>query len=186
MAEDLPGPHQLRRVNHEFVQYIRRDCPKRAWRGEGRWPLVATAALLRMCDTVDSTMAVMAKRKLGDARSLLRSLYEQVVVFSWVSIDPPVHLKAWDGDAKRQQLKLHRAALAFGQIILTPRQVADYSTAPELPPTEVMALAADKHWPSRVEGLHSAGLLSFHGLYQHVYRLGSRSTHSSIAALDPM
>lgn len=49
-----------------------------------------------------------------------------------------------------------------------------------------MAHELDAYWPSRVPGLQPAGhLLSFHGLYQSIYRLGSRSAHGAIDALDP-
>ena len=88
-------PPQLRRVNREFVGYVRRNFPMRFYQSEGKWPVCAAAALLRMCDTVDSIMALMGKQKLGDARALLRSLYEQVVVFSWVAIDPDTRLERW-------------------------------------------------------------------------------------------
>jgi hypothetical protein len=186
MAQLFLEPHQLRRVNREFVQYVRRNFPMRFYQREGKWPVCATAALLRTCDTVDSIMALMGKRKLGDARALLRSLYEQVVVFSWVAVDPDTRLERWEGESMKEQLKLHNETLRYGQTILTPKQVTDSAAALGVPPTATMAHELDEYWPGRVSGLHQAGgLLAFHGLYQGIYRVGSRQTHGTFAALDP-
>ncbi len=105
------------------------------------------------------------------------------LAFCWVAADSGSRLALWEGDSEREQLKLHRSLLAFGQTILTAKEFARFSAAGQLPSTETMARQADEHWPERVPGLHPTGLLSFHGLYQAVYRVGSRSTHGSFAAL---
>lgn len=153
---------------------------------EGKWPVCAAAAQLRMCDTVDSIMVLMVAQQLGDARILLRSLYEQVVVFAWVSIDPDTRLERWEGASKKAQLTLHKEALRYGANVLGPDEVAEYSATPGVPSTETMAHEDDRYWPGKVHSLHQAGgLLSFHGLYQAVYRVGSRPTHGAFAALDP-
>lgn len=186
MVQLFLEPHQLRRVNREFVTYVRRNFPMRFYRREGKWPVCATAALLRMCDTVDSIMTLMGRQKLGDGRALLRSLYEQVVVFSWVAIDPATRLERWEGASRKEQLKLHNEALRYGETILTPKEAKEFAAAPGVPATATMARELDEYWPGRVPGLHEAGgLLSFHGLYQGVYRVGSRQTHGTFAALDP-
>jgi hypothetical protein len=186
MVQLFLEPHQLRRVNHEFVRYVRRNFPMRFYRREGKWPVCATAALLRMADTVDSIMALMGRRKLGNARALLRSLYEQVVVFSWVAVDPATRLERWEGASRKEQLKLHNEVLRYGETILTPKEAEEFAAAPGVPSTATMAHELDEYWPGRVSGLHEAGgLLSFHGLYQSVYRVGSRQTHGTLAALDP-
>jgi hypothetical protein len=131
-------------------------------------------------------MALMARRKLGDARALLRSLYEQVVVFSWVAVDPATRLERWEGASRKEQLKLHNETLRYGETILTPKEAEEFAAAPGVPPTATMTHELDKYWPGRISGLHEAGgLLSFHGLYQSVYRVGSRQTHGTFAALDP-
>ena len=187
MVQLFLEPHQLRRVNREFVTYVRRNFPMRFYRREGKWPVCATAALLRMCDTVDSIMTLMGRQKLGDGRALLRSLYEQVVVFSWVAMDPATRLERWEGASRKEQLKLHNEALRYGETILTPKEAKEFAAAPGVPATATMARELDEYWPGRVPGLHEAGgLLSFHGLYQGVYRVGSRQTHGTFAALIDM
>jgi hypothetical protein len=76
--------------------------------------------------------------------------------------------------------------LAYGQTLLSAAEVAEYESAPGLPTVEVMAREADAYWPGRVSGLQQSGhLLSFHGLYQGIYRVGSRPTHGTLAVLDP-
>jgi|SRR5271154_1430313 len=178
-------PHQLRRVNREFVNYVKEHFPMRFYRSHPRWRLCAAAALLRMCDTVDTIMIMMGRRKLLDAQTLLRSLYEQVVVFASVAIDPESRLAQWEGQSKIEQLKIHNEALAYGQTILTPAEVTDFKSARGLPRTEAMARELDHYWPDRIAGVQPAGhLLSFHGLYQGIYRTGSRPTHGAFAALD--
>ena len=82
-------------------------------------------------------------------------------------------------------MKLHKEALCYGETILSAKEAKEFATAPGVPSTETMARELDKYWPGRISGLHEAGgLLTFHGLYQGVFRLGSRQTHGTFAALD--
>jgi hypothetical protein len=139
-----------------------------------------------MCDTVESVMALMTRHEDGDARTLARSLYEQVVVFAWVAIDPKTRLDRWHDQARKDDLARHSEAIPYGQQILSPRKVARAKAAVGLPNVEAMTRELDKHWPSRVNCLHQPGdLMSFHGMYQLLYRVGSRTTHASIEALAP-
>jgi hypothetical protein len=181
-----PGPSQLRRINREFVGYLRSSVPRRYYRQDPDWSLFGAAALLRMCDTVASMMALMAPHKDGDARTLARSLYEQAVVFSWVAIDPKTRLDRWRDQALKDDLARHNEAIPYGQQLLSAAEIARAKAAAGLPNVESMARELDKYWPSRVRGLHAPGhLMSFHGMYQLLYRVGSRTTHASIEALAP-
>jgi hypothetical protein len=173
-------------VNREFVQYVRANYPMRFYRSEPLWRPYSAAALLRLCDTVESMMTLMTRGKDEDAEVLLRSLYEQAVVLAWVAIDPPKRHARWKGDGDRQLLKLHNEAARYGEGFLSPAEVAECEKAARSPITEVMARQADAYWSGKIRGLHPPGhFLSFHGLYQGVYRVGSRPTHGSIAALEP-
>jgi len=181
----LPPP-KLRRVNREFVQYVRASFPMRFYRGESDSALLGAAALLRACDTVESMMLLLARRKDEDALILLRSLYEQAVLLAWIAIDPDARHERWWGEGKGQLLTRHNEALPYGETILSPDEVADCEAATGLPNVEAMARELDDHWPERTHGLRSAGhLLSFHGLYQVVYRMGSRPAHASIESTGP-
>jgi hypothetical protein len=182
----FPGPAQLRRINREFVGYLRSSFPRRYYRQDSYWSLFGAAALLRMSDTVMSIMALMTRHEDGDARTLARSLYEQAVVFAWVAIDPATRLDRWRNQALKDDLARHNEAVPYGQQLLSAAEIGRAKAAVGLPQVEPMARELDKHWPSRVNGLHPpGGLLSFHGMYQLLYRVGSRTTHASIEALSP-
>jgi len=181
-----PGPAQLRRINREFVGYLRSSFPRRCYRQDPDWSLFGAATLLRMCDTVASMMALMTPHQDGDARTLARSLYEQAVVFSWVAIDPKPRLGRWRDQALKDDLARHNEAIPYGQQLLSDPDIARAKAAVGLPSVESMARELDRYWPSRVSGLHPPGdLMSFHGMYQLLYRVGSRTTHASIEALAP-
>lgn len=178
-------PSQLRRVNREFVRYVRANFPIRFYRSDPLWAVYWAAALLRMCDTVESMMALLTRGKDEDTEILLRSLYEQAVVLAWVAIDPPVRHKQWKGESDKQLLTLHNEVVPYGYGFLSPVEVAECDAATGIPSTETMAREADAHWPGKIRGLQSRGhFLSFHGMYQGVYRVGSRPAHGSIAALE--
>jgi hypothetical protein len=180
-----PRPDQLRRINREFVLYVRSHFPKRFY---GRYPgplATAAAALLRMCDAVESIMVLLSRSKDSDAQVLLRALYELLVRFAWVAVDPEARHVRWLGHAMKEDLKLHNDALDYGQTILSPAQVQTYTAAVAMPTVAQMAHEADEHWAPRVAGFHSAGdLLSIRGLYLTAYRVTSRSVHASVQALD--
>lgn len=112
-------PEQLKRVNREFLRYVRRNFPMRFYPGESRAKVCPAAALLRMCDTVEAMMALLTRRNVEDARVLLRSLYEQVVVVCWVAIDPDKRQARWEGESRRQRLSLHNEMVKYGQPLLT-------------------------------------------------------------------
>jgi hypothetical protein len=179
-------PHQLRRVNREFVRYVRDNLPTRFYVGEKWWTVHVAAALFRMCNGVEAALALMTRRLDDDALVLLRSLYEQAVVLAWVSINPEPRHERWASASNDALLKMHRDALPYGQEILSPAEVALCEAARGTPSVEVMARQADRYWPGKVRGLHGPGhWFSFHGLYLGVYRIGSRPAHGSILGLEP-
>jgi Family of unknown function (DUF5677) len=179
-----PSPRRMRRANRELVALVRSNYPMRFYAGERWWKLYAAAALLRMCDTVESIMGLLPERRDLDAQTLLRSLYEQVVTFAWVMIEPTEHHRRWEGEAKMQLLVLHNDALRFGERVLSDREVAASEKAEGLPSVAQRAQDVDAHWPQQTTGFHAAGhLLSFRGLYVSIYRIGSRSSHGNLQAL---
>jgi hypothetical protein len=169
-----------------MVDYIRSLYPMRFYQGEKWWVLHASAATLRMADMADATVAHMGARRDEDAAAALRNLYELVVTLVWLLIEPVERKERWEGEALKQQLKLHNDLAAFGETLLDARQVAAGESATGMPALVDRARECDAHWAERVPGLHPPGhLLSFRGLYNAIYRLGSQSTHASIASLLP-
>jgi hypothetical protein len=138
-----PGPVQLRRINREFVGYLRASFPRRYYRQDPDWSLFGAAALLRMCDTVASMMALMTAHKDGDARTLARSIYEQAVVFSWVAVDPKTRLNRWRYQALKDDLARHNEAIPYGQQLLSSAEIARAKAAVGLPNVESMARELD-------------------------------------------
>jgi hypothetical protein len=82
--------------------------------------------------------------------------------------------------------KLHNDMATFNEALLTTAQVAAARSAQGMPSLATRADEADNHWSTQVSGLHAPGhLLSFRGLYNAIYRVGSQPTHGSIASLLP-
>jgi hypothetical protein len=134
--------------------------------------LYTAAALLRMADMADSVLAHMAARRDLDAWAGLRSRYELAVTVAWLLIDPVARKELWEGEALVQQLKLHNDLAAFNEVLLTPAQVASAQAAQGMPPLANRADEADRHWSTRVSGLHAPGhLLSYRGLYNAITAL---------------
>jgi Family of unknown function (DUF5677) len=208
-SDPFPSNDDMRAATAELVAIVRSRLPMRYYGGESWWSMFLAAALTRMTDTVESLLALMPDDYNLDGRALLRSLYEQVVTFAWIGIDPDRRQFRWENAAQGQRLKLHNDAELFGETILTDEEIADIKKRlgigdeesdgyggvrkrkdpyPDriLPALTDRALEADRYWAERVPGLHSSDhLLGFRGLYLGVYRLGSESVHGSMAALEP-
>jgi hypothetical protein len=88
------------------------------YRQADHWSKWSTATLVRMADTVEAAMNLMEAGLEVDARTLLRSLYEQVVTFAWLAIDPGPRFARWFGDGLLEDLRLHNDAQPFGITIL--------------------------------------------------------------------
>jgi len=186
-----PAPRQLRRINREFVAYVREGYPRRFWaRGVGPRDAIIAAAILRMADTLDSLMLLLPARKDLDAAILLRSMFEQMVRLCWVLIDPFERLDKWQGYTAIEYLKQHRQLERYGIPIFETKADLEAAEAANkekinMPGMEVMAGQVDEHWSERIDGLYPKDHpLSFHGLYQIVYRTTSASVHGSLDALN--
>lgn len=175
----------------------------------------STATLVRMVDTVEAAMRLMEAGLEVDARTLLRSLYEQVVTFAWLRIDPGPRFSRWFGDGLLEELRLHNDAQPFGITILEEDELADtkrllklteedeaprepdctgkhkrtsnkLDAALVLPPVPQRASEADKHWAGRIAGLHPHRYpFGFAGLYLLCFRVAGRSVHPTMNALHP-
>jgi hypothetical protein len=119
-----PSPDEITAANAGLVAIVRRQLPQRFYGGESYWAVFRAAALLRMADTVEGLMRLMDSRHDLEGQTLVRSLYEQVVTFAWIAIDPETGYRRWVGDGTSAELKLHNDAVQFGESILTPAQVA--------------------------------------------------------------
>lgn len=81
-------------ASRELIELVTSQLPQRFYPGEHPWRMFGAAIIVRMADTVESMMVLMAARLPIDGLILLRALYEQVVRYLWVSIDPDSNMEA--------------------------------------------------------------------------------------------
>ncbi len=174
--ETFPEPDQMRAGAAELIGIVRRQLPMRFYAGETWWAIFGSASLVRMCDTVESLLDLMAARQDADAQGLLQSLYEQVVAFAWIAVNPDERHQRWIDDAGAQMFELHGEGLAFGETVLTEDEVAVAEQAERLPSMIERAAEVDEHWG---DWLAMADELSLRRLYLTIYRVGSGTTLES-------
>ncbi len=144
---------------------------------EGIWrEMVGPALLKKSAGTLHSMMLLLPEKHLADPLILLRALYETVVVFSWIAIDPEVRVERWHGSCHEVELRNHHDWEQAGRPVLSPEEVRiEEETArqirkrldldqtddrgkysqPLVPSVQVMATDCDKHWGGVVVGWSS-------------------------------
>lgn len=185
-----PSNDAVATASRELIELVMTQLPQRFYRGEHPWRMFGAAVILRMADTVESMMALMSAGLPIDGLILLRTLYEQVIRYLWVSINPDNHMQAWGSNARWHLRKLHNDALRFGQTIMDDDELAAADGAKELPPLADLALAVDDHWGGKMVGFRSPatgkqGILTMRGLYTIIYRTGSQAAHVQPESLEP-
>ncbi|MEA2297745.1 MAG: hypothetical protein QOF77_681 [Solirubrobacteraceae bacterium] len=178
-SESFPLPEQMHEGTAALVALVRRQLPMRFYAGETWWSIFGSASLARMCDTVESLLDLLAARRDADAQEMVRSLYEQVVAFGWIAIDPDERHQRWIDDAGAQMFALHQEGLAFGETVLTEDEVVVAEAAERLPPMIERAAEVDEYWGRRAPRLHTGEALSFRHLHLTIYRVGSGTTLES-------
>ena len=174
----------------ELAMLITVRFPQRVHRGEGQWPIVATALIAQMLSAARSIVALNAAEAHNDVLVLLRALYEQVVTFSWLAIDPDRHLVDWANEAHLERLKLHNDAAPFGYSILTAKEAAAIKTRSGMPPLIQRADEVDRFWAPRIPGFReqpkrgTKQILTIRGLYVGLYRTTSRAAHAHVGSVE--
>lgn len=143
-------------------------------------------------------------RREQDAIVLLRRLYEHVVDFAWIAINPAVNAKKWVADDFFHRIKIDNDFATLGQSIMDPGKRAEYEdyikTNGRMPDVASRADAADKHWTQLISGhgefpskppppggsIASAqnGNWSLRTQYTIVYRLASGNAHPTHMSLS--
>jgi hypothetical protein len=156
------------------------------------WPVLGWAMLARATLTLDSLMELLPWRRAADASVLVRCLYEQVVTFAWIAIDPADHSEQWVRWDRRQRIKVDNDLQEHGSIpLLDPETRAAFeakaSEGPNMPSqVPVRAAAVDAHW-SQFSALFHAGPAdqrSMRGMYRTIYRGESQYVHAAVGSLD--
>lgn len=178
-SETFPSPEQMLEATDELVAIVRRQLPMRFYAGETWWSIFGSASLARMCDTVEALMGQLPARRDADAQDLLRSLYDQVVAFGWIAVNPDERHQRWIDDAGARMFELHGEGEAFGETVLTEDEVVVAEKAGHLPPMIERAAEVDEQWGKHAPRLHTGEQLSFRHLYLTIFRVGSGTTFES-------
>jgi hypothetical protein len=193
-ARDLESvtPELIRTATDEMLTLVNERLPQRFYSSEPAWRAGLTALVARMAGIIESMRELVDSRRQADALVLLRSLYEHLVTFLWLAIDPEPRVREWYDHTIRHRGKLHNDALAFGvNDILTEDEVREARDAEELKPLQQRANQVDDHWGPKIRGFYShpdggpKHILTLGGMYLVIYRLASRQAHATIESVDP-
>lgn len=158
------------------------------------WPFLGYALLSRATGTLDSIFMLQPSERGADAMTLVRSLYEHVVHFAWLALDPSAErIGEWRKHDLKQRISADNDAAGVGVQLLDPSQrqgieaqIADLPGSGRLVLAD-MAGEADDHWESRVEAIRGRQEQhSFRGLYAIAYRQQSGLAHPGDRSIHPV
>ena len=114
--------------------------------------------IVRIRGLVDS-IELLSRDESQDAINaaiVLRVLYENVVTFCWIAIDPASNFATWESDGLVQNRKLHNDALRYGVTFLDATDLATAQAATDQrPDVATMADKVDSHWGGSIDGFQS-------------------------------
>jgi hypothetical protein len=157
------------------------------------WPIMGWAMLARASGTLDSIMALLARRRATDAGALNRVLFEHIVTLAWVAIDADEHPREWMRWDRRQRLKVDNDLREQGaEALLDPTTRAQFEAqvaeGPLMPDNvAVRAQEADAHWSvvTHVIQARPTDARSFRQMYRAVFRYDSRYVHATVGSIEP-
>jgi hypothetical protein len=190
----VPGPIRVTSTSHTNPRELH------------NWDVVAPAMLFSAANCLLSLRWLAmagAPRREQDASVLLRRLYEHVVDFAWIAIDPVVNAKKWVSDDYWYRIKIDNEMTLLGQPVLDPTVRVGYeayiSDNGRMPDLASRAEAADRHWSTRVANHGTfpkiaaapgtslqtvqAGRWSLRTEYTLIYRSASANAHPTPLSL---
>jgi hypothetical protein len=184
-------PEMVERATEELVALVRARLPERFYK-ESHWRVVGAGMIARMTGIMESMALLVRTNRPSDIGILLRALYEHVVVFCWVAIDPDKRMEAWGDHSWAQRLRLHNDATLFGiEDIVKPADLDRATKARTMPRLPQLTSEVDEYWSKRTRGFRGQpergpkDILTMRGLYTGVYRLVSRTAHGEMETVDP-
>jgi hypothetical protein len=165
-----------------LVALVREQLPREFSGNEATWIPFGTAVIARMADMVESIFLLMDAGHDLDGSVLVRVLYEAVVKYCWISIDPRERTAAWQSDAYSWTRKLHNDLVDYDAGFLTDQELEEFAKARALPPLLQLADEVDTHWGARIVGFTppqqgQGGIVTLRGLYNPMYRTLSEAVH---------
>lgn len=181
-----PDPDAIIQATGRLTGLVAQQMPRNIAPGRAHWDYYGPAMISRMLDLVESVQALMQADRAVDGAVLVRVLYEHVVKFCWISIDPTTNYDRWRDDARRWDTKLMNDAIGLG---VAPGVVADANQFNQLPDTAQQADQIERHWGAKIAEFPSPTtgpqvLVTFRGMYLPVYRSGSEPVHARPEILD--
>jgi hypothetical protein len=170
-------------IDRVLAVYRKRAAGRVESVGEGQaedWRILGPALLARAAYALE-TIRILAARDV-DVAVITRTLYETVLTFTWIAIDPSKHAFRWLRTDRDERLTAMRELQGFG-VYVDPdtirRYEMDVSMAPKpMPSVYDMAREADAHW---MRALHEfstgSSKYEFRGLYTALYRAASGAVH---------
>jgi hypothetical protein len=145
------------------------------------WRVLGPVLLARAAYALD-TLRVLATRDV-DAAVVTRTLYETVLTFAWIAINPQPHAFRWLRTDREERLTAMLELKEFG-IPVDPAVVRKYEidvtiAKKPMPKVYVMAREADAHWMRAIpEFTSETHKYEFRGGYTAIYRAASGAVHA--------
>lgn len=186
LGSQKPDPDAIIQATGRLTGLVVRQMPRTNPPGRAHWDYYGPAMMSRMLDLVESVQTLMQADRAVDGAVLVRVLYEHVVKFCWISIDPTTNHDSWREDAQRWDTKLMNDAIRLG---VAPGAVADANQFTQLPDIAQQADQIERHWGAKIPEFPSPtkgpqALVTFRGMYLPVYRSGSEPVHGRPEILD--
>lgn len=184
-------PAEFSAACKELQELVAKRLPERFYRREPRWRIAATALISRATTTLQTIALLLEHDRPSDAAALLRVVYEEVVTFCWLMIDPAKRADQWAEHATAHRLKLHNEAKRYPSAkVLSEAEAEAAKAAKLLPSLQQRATEVDTYWGGRsdafreVDAEGDAHMLTMSGLYTGLYRTTSRGQHAQLDAMD--
>ncbi|MBK7539974.1 MAG: hypothetical protein IPI49_32395 [Myxococcales bacterium] len=153
------------------------------------WNTIAPAIVLSAANCLLSLRCLAQTgppRREQDANILLRRLYEHVVCFAWLAIEPNVNCKQWVAYDYRYRLIADEEMQQEGELGLSSEERANFeayrSANKDMPNLLIRAREADNYWREKL--LASAPkTFSLMSTYTAIYRFSSADAHPSPQSL---
>lgn len=183
-------PQTIRDAVGELTALVDQRLPERFWPSEAAWRAVLTALVARMTALLESLAALADPPRQPDALILVRALYEHLITFAWLAIDPKPRVEEYLGHSMVHKRTLANDAASYGLDLLSDfeRMLAEQGKA--LAPVDQRAAEVDAYWGQRIKGLYQdpasgpRNILTLRGLYVAIYRQASRQAHAAMESPD--
>jgi hypothetical protein len=146
-------PDEVDAAMAEMTALVDKRLPERFYPSEDLRRVLLTALISRMAGLVESMRQLVQPERQVDNHILLRALYEHLVMFLWLAIDPAPRVHEWHGHTMVHRRTLHLDAVRFGADgVLSPEALAQAEGFEKLHPLEQRAAEVDQYWGPRIKG----------------------------------